>query len=277
MNVKDIDIDKIKQLENIRLRIEEKDVHTLMASIKQDGLLQPVEVSLSSGSKDEYILVFGNRRLEACKKLGWTTIPAIIKNEIAFKDFIIKNTLENVERQQITESEMGRIFYMLQNDYKMTNSEIASRFGIPTPRVKTTIGIFLHIPEEYRTKIKYNILGPKKGNIPAKAADLIINIRRRYGLKKDDMKVLLEEARKDGFSVHHIEVVASLLARKYAVDEAIAIANDYAITSVKLPILKKEIKEMKKKYKKPFVQIVNEILCGELKDTINVPKWKVNQ
>ena len=69
MNIKDIEIKKIKQLENIRLRIEEEDVHTLMSSIKQDGLLEPIGVAITSGSKDEYLIVYGNRRLEACRKL----------------------------------------------------------------------------------------------------------------------------------------------------------------------------------------------------------------
>jgi len=277
MNVRDIEINKIKQLENIRLRIEEEDVHTLMASIKQDGLLEPIAVATTVGTKDEYILIFGNRRLIACTKLGWSTIPAIVKNSIALKDFVIKNTLENVERQQITESELGRIFYMLKNDYNMTNSEIASRFGVTAKRVKTVINIYLHIPGEYREKIKYNILGPKKGNIPAKAADTIINIRRRYGLKKTDMMLLLNEARKDDFSVHHVEVVASLLARKYTVEEAVKIANDYTIYSCKIPILKKELESKKKKYKKPLNQLINEILCGQIKETFNIPRWKVNQ
>lgn len=49
--MKDVEIDKIKQLENIRLRIEEEDVHTLMASIKQDGLLEPIGVSTTKGSR----------------------------------------------------------------------------------------------------------------------------------------------------------------------------------------------------------------------------------
>ena len=271
MNVKDVEIEKIKQLENIRLRIDDEDVHTLMASIKQDGLLEPIGVSTTKGSNDEYIIVYGNRRLEACRKLGWKTIPAVIDNAIHLKDFVIKNTLENVEREQISESELGRIFYMLKNDYKMTNSELASRFGIPISRVKRTMDIFQHIPSEYRTKVKYNILGPKRGNIPAKSADLIIGLRRKYGIHKQQISALLEEARKDGFSSHHLEIVGTLLQRRYTVEEAISIAIDYRITSVKVPVLKKELKELKKKHKKPLNQIVTEILNGNLKETINIP------
>jgi ParB/RepB/Spo0J family partition protein len=274
--MKEIEIDKIKQLENIRLRISEEDVHTLMASIKQDGLLEPIGVSTTKGTKDEYIIVYGNRRLEACRKLGWKTIPAIIDNSIVLKDFVIKNTLENVEREQISESELGRIFYMLKNDYKMTNSELASRFGMSATRVKRTIDIFCHVPKEYRTKVKFNILGQKRGNISAKSADMVIGLRRRYGLNNEKVKMLLEVSRQDGFSCHHLEVVAALLTRNYTVDEAIALAKEYTIASVKLPILKKELDSLKKKHKMTTVQLVSKILNGHLKENINIPNWKIN-
>jgi len=274
MNVRDIEIAKIKQLENIRLRISEKDVHTLMSSIKQDGLLEPIGVSTTTGSKDEYIVKYGNRRLEACRKLGWKTIPAVVTGTVQLKDFIIQNTLENVERQDISESELGRIFVMLKNDYDMTDSEIGSRFGMPTGRVKRVINIFIHIPEEYRDKIKYGLVGRKRGNIPATSANAIVSMRRRYGLTKDNIAKLLDVSRQDGFNIGNLEVVASLLARSYNVDEAIKIANKYIVTSVKVPILKDEIKAKKRKYKKPLNRILNEILSGELKDTFNIPKWK---
>jgi len=274
MNVKDIEINKIKQLENIRLRIEEKDVHTLMASIKQDGLLEPIGVATTPGSKDEYLIVYGNRRLEACRKLGWKTIPAVVNGSVSLKDFVIKNTLENVERQEISESELGRIFATLKNNYDMTNSEIASRFGLPSTRVKRVIDIFLHIPEEYRDKVKYGVVGMKRGNIPAQAADSIISMRRRYSLKKEDIKTLLDTARQDKFTVGHLEVVASLLSRGYNVEEAIKIAKEYIITSVKVPVLKKEIAEKKKKHKMSFAYVISGILSGDIQDKLTIPKWK---
>ena len=276
MNVKEIEIAKIKQLENIRLRIEEKDVHTLMASIKQDGLLEPIGVATTPGSKDEYLIVYGNRRLEACRKLGWKTIPAVINGSVGLKDFVIKNTLENVERQEISESEMGRIFTMLKNNYDMSNSEIASRFGIPARRVKRVIDIFLHIPKEYREKVRYGTVGLKRGNIPATSADAIISMRRRYRLTKKTMADLLNTASKDGFTKAHLEIVASLLERGYKIDDAVEMAKNYIVISIKAPILKSEIEKKKKKYKKPFNYIVTEILAGRLKDSIDIPEFIKN-
>ena len=275
MNVKDIEIEKIKQLENIRLRIEEEDVHTLMSSIKQDGLLEPIGVAITSGSKDEYLIVYGNRRLEACRKLGWKTIPAVVNGNIHLKDFVIKNTLENVERQNITESELGRIFTLLKNDYDMTNSEIASRFGVSSRRVKRVIDIFMHIPEEYRGRIKYGLVGhEKKGNIPASTADSILKLRRNHHLTQKQLKELLEASRQDGFSIGNIEVVGALMKQGYNVEEAVKLAKEYVIINVKFPLLKGEAKKMSKKHKISFRGMVIKILRGELKETLKIPEFK---
>ena len=267
MKVKDIEIDKIKQLENIRLRIDEKDAHTLMGSIKQDGLLEPVGVSVAPNNKGEYLIVYGNRQL------GWKTIPAVVNGAVTIKDFVIKNTLENVERKDISESELGRIFSMLRNDYDMTNSEIASRFGFSAPRVKKTINIFLHIPEEYRDKVKYGMTGMKRGNISAGAADKILTIRRNFKLNKADIRALLEASKRDGFTQDHFEIVASLLKRGYSVDDAINMSKDYVIINVKAPVLKSEIDAKRKKYKRAFSHIVTDILSGKVQDTLDIPTF----
>ena len=51
----------------------------LKASIQKIGLIQPIIVMRSG---DRYKLIVGQRRWEACKALGKTTIPALIVGEI---------------------------------------------------------------------------------------------------------------------------------------------------------------------------------------------------
>lgn len=52
-----------------------EDVTPLVDSIREVGLLHPIAVVMSNGS---YILSMGAHRLEACRRLGWETIPATI-------------------------------------------------------------------------------------------------------------------------------------------------------------------------------------------------------
>jgi hypothetical protein len=52
-----------------RARKEYRDLEPLMDSIRQHGLLQPV--GILRGNQ----LLFGGRRVEACRRLGWDSIP----------------------------------------------------------------------------------------------------------------------------------------------------------------------------------------------------------
>ncbi|WP_457298656.1 ParB N-terminal domain-containing protein [Phyllobacterium sp. P5_D12] len=58
-----------------RLRRDLGDIAGLAASIEALGLLQPIVVT--PGNE----LIAGHRRLLACHRLGWTTIPVFIREE----------------------------------------------------------------------------------------------------------------------------------------------------------------------------------------------------
>src|ERR1700756_2346723 len=51
----------------------------LMDSITQQGILQPIVVR-PEDKAGRYRLIFGERRLRACKALGHATIPALVKD-----------------------------------------------------------------------------------------------------------------------------------------------------------------------------------------------------
>lgn len=277
MEVKDIEINKIRQFGNIRQRLEEHEVHDLMASIKQDGLLEPIGLQQE---KNEYLLLYGNRRFEACKKLGWKTIPAIVnngENKVALKEIIIKNTVENVQREDVTAVEQGRIYHILSKDYKMTESEIASRFALPKKRVQISLRIYRRTPEEYREKVKFISPGiSKKGFVPAATADRIIQIRKLLRTK-ERIKELFDAAREDGFTANHITIVQTFLKMDYSVTDAIKMAKDYEVTSIALPIKRNTLNKICKKYKRNKTKLFADILRGDLKISLEIPNWKKMQ
>ena len=93
-NIIDVSINLINA--NGRFRKDFGDLDALAASIKELGLLQPI------GIDSAYRLVFGERRLRACKLLGHETIPARFVN----LDSLIKGELaENDCRKDFTPSE----------------------------------------------------------------------------------------------------------------------------------------------------------------------------
>ena len=76
--IRQIDISQI--LNQDRTMLDSKDIEQLAISIVNVGLLQPIVVRHNTQDGLYYILA-GHARFEACKKLGWKTIAAIIKYE----------------------------------------------------------------------------------------------------------------------------------------------------------------------------------------------------
>ncbi len=77
-----------------RKRFDEETLKELAASIKDNGLLNPVLVSVVNG---EYYLVGGERRLRACKRLGQETIRAIVVKA----DAEIASLVDNIQREDL--------------------------------------------------------------------------------------------------------------------------------------------------------------------------------
>jgi ParB family chromosome partitioning protein len=76
------------------------DIDALAKSIDELGLLQPIVIS------ENYDLIAGQRRLEACKSLGWSEISVTIVN---LQDIVKGEYAENAFRKEFTVSEMVAI------------------------------------------------------------------------------------------------------------------------------------------------------------------------
>lgn len=75
----EIEIAAIDVIDRLRL-VDRAYVEMIAASISETYLHQAIAVATTSGGGNRYVLVDGENRLEACKLLGWTTIPARIRD-----------------------------------------------------------------------------------------------------------------------------------------------------------------------------------------------------
>lgn len=97
--IKMIPIDAVRVL-NPRHR-DPKKFALIVQSIKNLGLKKPIQVSRrSAGGGDglEFDLVCGQGRLEACKRLGFTNIPAITV-DIPEDERLLRSLVENIARR----------------------------------------------------------------------------------------------------------------------------------------------------------------------------------
>jgi ParB family chromosome partitioning protein len=89
---------------------DEDSINRLSESISQEGLIQPVVVIKD---KDGYILVAGERRLRATKKLGSKTIKAIVDNQYTLNDLRTKAIIENLAREDLCLADEAVSIYSL--------------------------------------------------------------------------------------------------------------------------------------------------------------------
>lgn len=84
--------------DNPRTRIE--NVEDLKASIKANGLLQPIVVRGNQTNK-HWKVIAGSRRFKACKELGLAAIPCIVIDSDDAKAYELA-TAENIVRENMT-------------------------------------------------------------------------------------------------------------------------------------------------------------------------------
>jgi len=117
-----ISLDKIVVDEGRRIRKEAGDLTSLIASIEQVGLLNPVVVTA------DYRLVAGFRRLSACRKLGWNEIEA---NVVPYTDDPLRlldaEVAENLMRKDFTAEEIMAIERRRQEIIRMLRGTIFQR------------------------------------------------------------------------------------------------------------------------------------------------------
>jgi ParB/RepB/Spo0J family partition protein len=77
------------------------DVAALAESMQDFGLQQPISVRVNG---DRFMLTSGLRRLAAARLLGWTSIPAFVRNVNADEAYVL-DLIENLQRQDLSAEE----------------------------------------------------------------------------------------------------------------------------------------------------------------------------
>jgi ParB family chromosome partitioning protein len=122
-----------------RQNFNEESLDDLVASIKSAGFLQPIVVRRFG---EVYQIVAGERRWKAACKLGLSTIPAIVRN-VSDEEMLEMALLENIQREDLDPVEKARAFKRLNDDFKLTQDQIAAKVG----QKRSTIANYLRLLE----------------------------------------------------------------------------------------------------------------------------------
>ena len=110
-----------------RKEFRPEDLADLESSLRTSGLLQPISVRPVPGGAG-YELIAGERRLRAAQKLGWTEIPAVVK-EIDDQALLSLALVENLQRTDLNPIEEAEGYQRLIQEFDLTQQEVASAVG----------------------------------------------------------------------------------------------------------------------------------------------------
>lgn len=178
----------------------ESELRELEASLRASGLLQPITVRAKPSGGWE--LVAGERRLRAASRLGWTEIPAIVRD---FDDraMLTLALVENLQRTDLNALEEAEGYQRLIEEFELTQQQVADAVGKDRTTITNLIRI-LSLPPAVRAMVE-------KGHLTAGHARALLAV-------KDERRQLelAHEVVARQLSVREVELRARAIAENTA-------------------------------------------------------------
>lgn len=131
-----------------RTRMDEGPLDELVASIQASGLLQPVLVRPRDGG---YELIAGERRWRAAGRLGWTRIPAVVK-DVDDQTLLTLALIENLQRDDLSPIDEAAGYQRLTAEFKLPQGEIARLVGRNRATIANLLRL-LQLPAEVQAMV----------------------------------------------------------------------------------------------------------------------------
>jgi ParB family transcriptional regulator, chromosome partitioning protein len=133
---------------------DHQEVESLISSIKEHGLLQPI---LIRPYQNSFEIVAGHRRFYACKSLRWRHIPCKIRELSDKQSFEIQIT-ENIQRKSMSALEEAEAYRKYVQDLGWGGvTELSRKIGKSEEYVSHRIQL-LKLPQDVKEKIMLNKL-----------------------------------------------------------------------------------------------------------------------
>lgn len=126
-----------------RRSFDEAQLKELADSIAASGLLQPVIVR--ARPEGRYELIAGERRWRAAQRLGWSRIPAVVR-DVDDRALLTLALIENLQRDALSPLDAARGYQQLMRDFSLPQQEVARLVGKDRSTVSNTLRL-LRLPE----------------------------------------------------------------------------------------------------------------------------------
>jgi len=179
-----------------RRDFSDAELQELQLSLQASGLLQPISVRPRSDGKFE--LIAGERRFRAATRLGWSTIPAVIR-DVSDEQLLSFALVENLQRADLNPIEEAEGYRQLINDFGLAHQQVAQAVGKDRSTVTNALRL-LSLPEDVQRLVREGsltlgharaMLGVPSGTSLAELAQRIISQR----LSVREVERIVQEAK----------------------------------------------------------------------------------
>ena len=174
-----------------RRHFDDAALDELAASIKPQGLLQPLVVR--AVARGRYELIAGERRWRAAQRAGLTELPALVR-EVPEQTVLALALIENIQREDLSPLEEAQALQRLIEEFGLTHQQTADAVGRSRAAVSNLLRL-LELPAPVRALLD--------------ARKLEMGHARALATLPDKLAVrLAEQAAAEGWSVRDLEAAA---------------------------------------------------------------------
>ncbi|HEX8524834.1 MAG TPA: ParB/RepB/Spo0J family partition protein [Tepidisphaeraceae bacterium] len=167
-----------------RREFNEQSLTDLAASLKSNGLIQPIIVRKVEG---RYQLVAGERRLRAAKLAGLTEIPAIVRDVDAFTQAQLA-LVENIHREDLNVMDRAIAYRSLMDQLGLTQAELAQRLGEDRSSIANHLRL-IELAEPVKQLLRENKLSLGHAKLLAGVTDILEQERLAQLAVSQDLSV----------------------------------------------------------------------------------------
>ncbi|MHA1113015.1 MAG: ParB/RepB/Spo0J family partition protein [Alphaproteobacteria bacterium] len=179
-----------------RRHFDSGDMDSLVDSVRERGVLQPILVRRATDSASNYEIVAGERRWRAAQLAQLHEVPILVR-DFSDEEALEVALVENIQRADLTPIEEARGYQRLLDEFKYTNQSLGKAVGKSRSHIANMVRL-LDLPEAVRDMVEDNRLSAGHARALIGAGDPLalarqvvkrgLNVRQTEALARSDKR-----------------------------------------------------------------------------------------
>lgn len=135
-----------------RLDMDEQSLEELAQVMRLQGFQGVLVARPQPEHEGYYQLTAGHRRREAAKRAGLRVLPVVVQ-ELADEEMVVRAITENIQREDLSPLEEGKIYLVMSEEMGYTYQQIAKEVGKSVSYVRNRLGV-ARAPEDVQSLVR---------------------------------------------------------------------------------------------------------------------------